>query len=93
MGSALRALKGMPRISSSVIYDEFITIGVGGLTAGATLTLPSSQTYTDVDLEVSLEGEILDVVQDYNYVGSAPRTQITTVIDLLEGEKIRFRID
>lgn len=77
---------------SASIYDETYVVGVGGLTAGATITLPSSGTYDSADLLVYLEGILLNVVQDYDYVGSSPRTQIQTVIDLEEGERLRFRI-
>lgn len=75
------------------IYDETVVIGAGGLVAGSNITLPSAQEYEDTDLQVYLDGHFLEVVQDYNYVGSVPRTQIQTVFDLNEGERVRFRIE
>ena len=75
------------------IFDETIIIGVGGLVAGSMLTLPSSKEYFDIDLKLYLGGQLLAVVEDYNYVGASPRTQIQTVFDLLEDERVRFRIE
>lgn len=75
------------------IYDETVVIGAGGLVAGSNITLPNSETYDDIDLQVYLDGHFLQVVEDYNYVGSIPRTQIQTVFDLNEGERVRFRIE
>ena len=73
------------------VYDETIVVGAGGLSAGSTVTLPATETYTDIDLTVYLDGQLLEAGQDYNYVGVAPRTQIQLVIDLLETERLRFR--
>lgn len=95
MATALRLVNGMPRMQtlSASVYDEVVIVGVGGLSSGSSVTLPSSQTYTGTDLKVFLNGQLLEVVEDYNYVGSAPRTQIQTVFDLNEDERIRFRIE
>jgi len=78
---------------SGAIYDEVIVIGSGGLSAGSLITLPGLKTYNDIDLKVYLNGQYLEVVEDYNYVGSIPRTQIQTVIDLFENERLRLRIE
>ena len=75
------------------VYDEVIVVGVGGLAGSSLVTLPGLKTYTDKDLKVYLDGQLLEVVEDYNYVGVAPRTQIQTVFDLNEGERLRLRIE
>lgn len=97
MAKVLRLSNGVARGfqdgSSITIYDEYVTIGVGGLAANTAITLPLSQTYTADELEVYINGQRADVLIDFNYVGSAPRTQITITFALFEGEIIRFRID
>jgi hypothetical protein len=72
------------------IYDEIIAVG-STITTGTAITLPNSQTYTDVELEVYLNGQLLEDVSDYNYVGIAPRTQIQMTFDLIAGDRLRFR--
>ena len=75
------------------IYDQTVVVGSGGITAGASITLPLSKVYNDVDLQIYLGGIRLSVAEDYNYIGSIPRTQIQMVFDLLEGERLRLRIE
>lgn len=79
--------------SSLSIYDQTTIIGVGGISTGAPLTLPNSQTYTGIELEVYLNGQRVEDVLDFNWVGTAPRTQITMTFDLIQGDQVRFRID
>lgn len=75
-----------------VIYDEIIVVG-STITTGTNITLPNSQTYTDVELEVYLNGQLLETVTDYNYVGGLPpRTQIAMTFDLMAGDRLRFRM-
>lgn len=74
------------------IYDQ-VFVASGTITAGTAITLPSAETYTADELEVWLNGQRMKVTDDYNYVGSAPRTQITFAFDILNSEQIRFRID
>ena len=97
MGKFLRLSAGVARSfdegSAITIYDQVFTVGGGGLTAGTNITLPSSGTYTSDELEVYLNGQRVKVSDDYNYVGSPPRTQITFTFDLLAGEQVRFRVD
>ena len=67
---------------------------VGPISAGVDVTIPDSLTYEDTDLQVFLNGQQLDVVSDFNYVGAGPsRTQVDFVFDLLVSDKITFRID
>lgn len=79
--------------SGATIYDETTVIGVGGVTTGVNITLPNAGTYEGDDLEVFLNGEFMDRGIDWNEVGSAPRTDIQFTFDLVEGDRVRFRID
>jgi hypothetical protein len=93
MAKFLQIVNGIPRMvsTSSTTYDQLATIG-GTITAGTAITLPSSQTYTGVELQVYVNGIFQEVTVDYNYVGSAPRTQVTFTYDLLTTDQLRFRI-
>lgn len=97
MAKFLQLVNGVPRMvsesSSLTIYDQSVTIGAGGLATGAPLTLPNSQTYTDYELEVYFNGQRVEDSLDYNFVGVAPRTQITFTFDLVQGDIVRLRID
>lgn len=96
MGRVLRIINGVARSvdesGSVTIYDEVYSV-VSTISTGTPLTLPASQTYTEDELEVYFDTERLIPVQDYNYVGSPLRTQVSFTFDLLVGDKIRFRID
>lgn len=92
----LRGVNGVMRSYdesvSVTIYDQ--SIAVSSLTtAGTSITLPSSGTYDSANLEVYLNGIRLDVVLDYNYVGTAPRTQIQLTFDVDSPDVLRFRVD
>jgi len=95
MSKRLQLVNGIPRMVSinENIYDETEVIGVGGLATGSPLTLPNSQTYLDAELEVYLNNIRLEDAIDYNYVGVAPRTQVSFTFDLEENDAIRFRIE
>lgn len=101
MGRFLRLSNGVPRsfdeASTLPIYDETIEIGVdtaqGGVTTGSPVTLPSSQIYEGEELEVYVNGQRADSLIDYNFVGIAPRTQVSFTFDLVDGDLIRFRRD
>lgn len=96
MGNFQRLQNGVPRAAAETadptIYDQGVDVA-SPITAGTSVTLPSSQTYTSAELEVYLNGTRLESVQDYTYVGSPPRTQIQFTIDLVVGDHYRFRID
>ena len=79
--------------SSVTIYDEVIAVGSGGITTGTSISLPSAGTYSGDDLEVYLNGEFMEKDLDWNEVGSVPRTDIQMTFDLVEGDRLRFRID
>lgn len=75
------------------IYDQTIAVGPGGILSGTSITLPNSTTYYDVELELYLDGQFLQPTIDYNYVGATPpRTQIQLTFDVLETERLRFRL-
>lgn len=79
--------------SSVTIYDEVIAVGAGGITTGANITLPNAGTYSGNDLEVYLNGEFMEKDIDWGTVGTEPRTQIQMTFDLVEGDRLRLRID
>jgi len=97
MAKVLRLVNGLPRMideaSSVVIYDETSVIGPGGVTTGASFTLPAGRTYIGIELEIYLNGQRLEDVLDYNFVGSGSRTQVSFTFDLVQGDVVRFRID
>jgi hypothetical protein len=106
MANFLRLVSGVPRSfaegGSVAIYDQSLTLVasnpganeiIGPISAGTNVTLPGGQTYTSEELKVELNGQSLDAVFDYNYVGSPPRTQVAFTFDLLVGDRINFRID
>jgi len=106
MGRFLRLTNGVPRsfdeASSVAIYDERLTIVSGApansnemtgpVTAGNNVTLPDGGEYTGLELQVYLNGDRLESVADYAYVGSAPRTQVQFTFGLVVGDTIDFVI-
>lgn len=96
MGRFLRISNGAPRsfdeASSPTIYDETLNVN-STITTGTPVTLPASGTYDSAELEVYLNGQRLTVTEDYDYVGSPPRSQVTFTFDLISGDKVRFRRD
>jgi hypothetical protein len=94
MGKFLRLDNGVPRsfdeAASSTIYDQATVVG-STITTGTPVTLPASGTYDSQELEVYLNGQVLDDVVDYNFEGSPPRTQVSFTFDLVAGDRIRFR--
>lgn len=106
MGNFLRLTNGVPRSfaesSSLTIYDQSITVVVSGAGAnqingpvitGTSVTLPASQTYTAAELQIYLNGDRLEPVFDYTYVGSPLRTQVQFTFQLEIGDRLDFRID
>lgn len=106
MAKFLRLSNGIPRSfnegSSVTIYDQSLTVVTSGaganqingpVTSGTSVTLPGSQTYTSAELQIYLNGDRLEPVFDYTYVGSPPRTQVQFTFDLVVGDRIDFRID
>ena len=86
---------GIPNLvnaTGSAIYDQTLVVGVGGIANGTAISLPSSQTYTGLELQVILNGTGQEYSTDYVYVGSGTKTQISMNIDLVQGDRLRFRI-
>lgn len=94
MGKFLRLVNGIPRsfeeAAGTPIYDERFDV-VSTITAGTNVTLPSSGTYDGQELEVYFNGQVLDDVIDFTFVGSPPRTQVQFTFNLEPGDVIRFR--
>ena len=86
---------GVPHLAvepAGAVYDETTSVG-STITTGTNVTLPASGTYTSLELEVYLNGQQLEDVSDFNYVGSPPRTQVQFTFDLVAGDLLRFRKD
>ena len=107
MANYLALVNGVPRQSvlpgTQTIYDQSVSVvtsAVGGnqitgpVTAGTSITLPASQTYTGAELNVYLNGDRLEPIFDYSYVGSGSgKTQIQFTFGLVVGDRVDFRID
>lgn len=106
MAKFLRLSNGVPRSfnegSVVSIYDQSLTVVTSGaganeingpVTAGTNVTLPGGQTYSSAELQIYLNGDRLESVFDYNYVGSPPRTQVQFTFELVVGDRLDFRID
>lgn len=95
MAKFIRLVNGVPRHQDETtvsIYDQIYTVS-GTITTGTAITLPSSGTYSSSELEVRLNGQRLEPIYDYNYVGSGTRTQISMTFDLVDSDRLRFRVD
>lgn len=86
----------------AAVYDATLTLVasspgagqiIGPITAGTAVTLPGSQTYNSTELNIFLNGQKLDAVVDYAYVGSVPRTQVTFVENMVVGDQLEFQIE
>lgn len=106
MANFLRLSNGLPRSfpesSSLTIYDQSLTVVASGaganqingpVTTGSNVTLPGSQTYTAAELQIYLNGDRLEPVFDYTYVGSPLRTQVQFTFQLEVTDRLDFRID
>ena len=98
MSQALALVSGIPRMQtvpasgSASVYDQTY-IPTGTIAAGTAVTIPLSMTYTSDELQVFVNGSKLNLLYDYAYVGTAPRTQVTFTFDLYVTDKVDFRID
>ena len=107
MGLFLRLTNGFPRSasesSSTTIYDQRLTVVASGATgsnqingpvlSGSNLTLPASGTYTGLELEIYWNGNRLEYLSDYSYVGSGSgKTQININFQLNVGDTVDFVI-
>jgi len=81
--------------TSSIYREEIIVVDdsstgsnelLGPIAAGTAITLPLGKTYTGNELQLKLNGIDLVPVRDYNFVGTAPRTQVSFTF-ILEGTR------
>lgn len=77
---------GLLVVSSSPGAGEIL----GPIAPNTSITIPSSITYTDSDLNIYLNGTRLIPSIDYNYVGVAPRTQVSFTFQLIPGDSLFF---
>lgn len=92
---AINTATGIPRTIgyATPIYDQTTVLG-STVSTGVSVTLPSSGSYLDSDLEIYLNGFRLEPVTDYTYVGAGPsRTQVQFTFDLVATDRVRFRVD
>lgn len=106
MSLFLRLVNGQPRSfaesNSTSIYDQRLTVVVSGaganqvngpVTAGVSVTLPAGGTYSGLELQVYLNGDRLEAVNDYAYVGvGSGKTQIQFTFGLVVGDTVDFVI-
>lgn len=92
--SFTRIVNGIPRMQTAVpnVMNNQLNIGAT-VTAGTSITIPNSGSYTSDELEIILNGVRLLVTEDYTYVGSPPRTQVQLTFDLVSGDILNFRTD
>ena len=83
--------EGVIATTTGTVYNEIVLVGVGGLSTGVPLTLPSSETYLGDELEVKLGSTVLSVGTDYEYVGTGIKTQVAFTFDLVEDDEINFK--
>ena len=86
----LKLVNGVMRMVP--IYQETYVVS-GTLAASTPIALPATQTYDSTELDVYLDGILVEVGVDYNYVGTAPRTQVSFIYDLTNNERVNFVID
>lgn len=91
MARYLTLVNGIPRLRYTPVikYIDAYDV-VGTITAGTTITIPNSRTYSDTDLRVEKNGQGLIPGVDYNYVGSTPKTQISLVLDITAPSRLTF---
>lgn len=95
MSNFLRISNGYARLlaeaGNTTIYDESVTLA-SNVTSGSNYTLPNSGSYQGEELEIMLDGQVLDSGADYSFVGAGPtRTQVSFTFDLIIGDNLRFR--
>jgi hypothetical protein len=88
----IQIVNGVPRMVevNTTIYDEVYN-APSNISAGTPITLPNSGVYASTELRISFNGNILQLTEDFLYVGAGPsRTQVSLTFDIFTGEKIRF---
>lgn len=105
--SKLALINGLPRMqnenSAPTVINQYFDVVLSGAsgqnqrneadcTASTPITIPNSATYTDTELLVFVNNIPQDQLLDFNWVGTAPRTQIFFTYNLKAGDHVRFRI-
>lgn len=108
MGKFLRLAFGVARsfdeAITTTIYDQQLKVVSGApgnpneitgpINAGVNVSLPISGTYTSAELQINMNGQQLEPVLDYNYVGAGPvRTQVAFTFQLVVDDILDFRVD
>lgn len=109
MSKKLALVSGIPRMvdeaAAPAIYDSNIWVisdsdvesdhyrKASNMQSGDNVTLPDSGTYEGEELEIRLNGQRLRYLQDYIYVGSGTKTQVSFNFDMVVGDRIDFRVD
>lgn len=94
MSKILKLVNGVPRmvalnVADTSIYNQQLNIN-STITAGTSISLPSSGTYNSTELHIFLNGVRLYFTEDYTHIGSAPRTQVQFLFDLVDGDQLLF---
>lgn len=93
-GDQVRFRIDVPASEVAFIYNAGLTIGVGGVTAGNGVTLPNARTYNGDELQIVVNGISQEHLVDYVYVGTGEyKTQVAFTYDLVEGDRVVFRIE
>jgi hypothetical protein len=93
MSNYLRLINGIPTtqgLSLNLYEDDYVI--ASPLSSGTPITLPGGQTYTDSELKVFVDGKRQYPTYDYNYEGSAPRTQISFTYNQAANTVVLFEI-
>lgn len=90
----IRIVNGVPTMQTAIaaIVNNQVAV-VSTITALTNYTLPNSMTYDSDELEIRLNGQKLELTQDYTYVGTTPRTQVQFTQDIVPGDQLTFRTD
>jgi hypothetical protein len=93
-GDQLRFRIDTPTDDAMFVYDQSVVIGAGGMSNGVALSLPNSRVYSGDELQVYVNGQSMEHLVDYLYVGASEfKSQVSFTFDLAEGERVRFRIE
>jgi hypothetical protein len=70
-------------------FDKEVTVK-RRLKTGKSLNLPRYTRYKSEELEVYLNGHLLDFIYDYNHIGDVPRNKVMFTFDLEKNDTIKF---
>ena len=92
MSKVVRGVSGILRFQEFgvTVYNEQLDV-ISTITAGTSISLPAAGTYLGSELSLFLNGQRMNYIEDYQYVGVGTRTQIQFLFDLVVDDKIIFR--